>query len=52
MLLTQEIGINTNNHDPYANRSLVMARKHDWDRALDDAVKVNRPSYHSFTVKG
>jgi hypothetical protein len=50
MLLTQEIGTDTNNHDSYANRSLVMARKHDWDHALDDAIKVNRPTYRSLLV--
>jgi uncharacterized protein YqfA (UPF0365 family) len=50
-LLTQDISTDTNNHDSYANRSLVMARKNDWDHALDDAIKVDRPSYRSFTVK-
>jgi hypothetical protein len=52
MLLTQEISTDTNNHDSYANRSLVMARKHNWDQALDDAVKVNRSTYHFFLMKG
>jgi hypothetical protein len=39
-LLTREIGTDTNNYISYANRSFVMARKNDWDRALDDAIKV------------
>jgi hypothetical protein len=39
-LLTQEIDINTHNYNSYANRSLVMARKGDWDNALDDALRV------------
>ncbi|KAG0702300.1 hypothetical protein DFH29DRAFT_1079532 [Suillus ampliporus] len=38
-LLTQEIYTEANNHTSCANRSLVMARKQDWDRALDDANK-------------
>lgn len=39
-LLTQEISADTNNYTLYANRSFVMAQKNDWDRALDDAIKV------------
>jgi Flp pilus assembly protein TadD len=39
-LLTREIEADANSHDLYANRSFVMARKHDWDRALHDASKV------------
>ncbi|KAG2140532.1 uncharacterized protein EDB93DRAFT_1297267 [Suillus bovinus] len=38
-LLTQEIADTSNDHNSYANRSFVMARKADWDRALDDALK-------------
>ncbi|OAX35521.1 hypothetical protein K503DRAFT_364265 [Rhizopogon vinicolor AM-OR11-026] len=38
-LLTQEININAHNYNSYANRSLVMARKGDWDNALDDALR-------------
>lgn len=39
-LLTQEIDTDGSNHNSYANRSFVMARKLDWDRALHDALKV------------
>ncbi|KAG2361233.1 hypothetical protein BDR07DRAFT_1610267 [Suillus spraguei] len=38
-LLTQEINADNNNYNSYANRSFVMARKADWDRAFDDALK-------------
>ncbi|KAJ8595030.1 hypothetical protein M405DRAFT_871979 [Rhizopogon salebrosus TDB-379] len=37
-LLTQDINVDGNNHNSYANRSLLMARKGDWDNALDDAL--------------
>jgi hypothetical protein len=33
-----------NNHISYANRSLLMERKDDWDNTLHDALKV-RYSY-------
>ncbi|OAX37567.1 WD40 repeat-like protein [Rhizopogon vinicolor AM-OR11-026] len=39
-VLTQEIGDDADNYNSYANRSFVMARKSDWDRALHDALKV------------
>lgn len=39
-LLTRRIEADRNNHNLYANRSFVVARKGDWDHALDDAVKV------------
>jgi hypothetical protein len=39
-LLTQEIDANGDNYRSYANRSIVMARKLDWDHALHDANKV------------
>jgi len=39
-LLTREIDAVANNYKSYANRSFVMARKHNWDRALRDASKV------------
>jgi hypothetical protein len=42
-LLTQDIDADSNDYDSYANRSFVMARKADWDRALDDAQKVTVP---------
>ncbi|KAG2339171.1 TPR-like protein [Suillus weaverae] len=38
-LLTQEIDADSNDYNSYANRSFVMARTADWDRALDDAIK-------------
>ncbi|KAG2346471.1 hypothetical protein BDR05DRAFT_959376, partial [Suillus weaverae] len=38
-LLTQEINADSNDYNSYANRSFVMARKADWNRALDDALK-------------
>jgi WD40 repeat protein len=40
-LLTQEIHTNANNYTSYAHRSFVMARKHAWDHALEDAIKVS-----------
>jgi len=39
-LLTRDINVDANNHTSHANRSFVMARKHDWDHALHDAIKV------------
>src|SRR6267154_1582653 len=39
-LLTQEIDADFDNYSSYANRSFVMARNHDWDHALHDAIKV------------
>ena len=39
-LLTQEIEANGDHYHSYANRSIVMARKLDWDRSLHDANKV------------
>lgn len=40
MVLTQNFDAGVNNHASYANRSFVMARKSDWDCALQDANKV------------
>jgi hypothetical protein len=40
-LLTQEIRTDANNYTSYAHRSFIMARKHAWDHALEDAIKVN-----------
>ncbi|KAG2363059.1 hypothetical protein BDR07DRAFT_1332384 [Suillus spraguei] len=53
-LLTQEININTNDYTSYANRSFVLARKNDWDRALDDAIKSIsiQPSLTGYISKG
>jgi WD40 repeat protein len=45
-LLTQEIDVDGNNHNSYANRSIVRVRNSDWDNALQDAVKVKRSAYH------
>jgi Tfp pilus assembly protein PilF len=39
-MLTQEIDIDGSNYNSYANRSLLMARKGDWDNALHDALRV------------
>ncbi|KIK40125.1 hypothetical protein CY34DRAFT_807490 [Suillus luteus UH-Slu-Lm8-n1] len=38
-LLTQNIHTDANDHTSYAHRSFVMARKHAWDHALEDAIK-------------
>jgi hypothetical protein len=38
--LTQEIDADRNNYTLYANRSFVLARKLDWNRALYDAHTV------------
>ncbi|KAG2348214.1 hypothetical protein BDR05DRAFT_506179 [Suillus weaverae] len=53
-LLTHEIDTDTNNYASYANRSFVMARKNDWDRALDDAIKSIsiQPSLTGYISKG
>lgn len=53
-LFTREIDIDCNSYiyESYANRSLVVARKHDWDHALEDAIKVrcrDPPSYERLT---
>jgi len=43
--------INAHNYNSYANRSLVMARKGDWDNALDDALRVRYSDRHiTFTL--
>jgi hypothetical protein len=46
-LLTQEIHTDAN-HTSYAHRSFVMSRKHAWDLALEDAIKVSYtdPTHH------
>jgi hypothetical protein len=41
-LLTREIDADADNFRSYADRSAIMARKLDWDCALDDATKVRR----------
>jgi len=51
-LLAEEIDADGNNYRSYANRSVVMARKLDWDHALDDATKVTSTlvDYDPFTI--
>jgi hypothetical protein len=39
-LLTQRIEADKDDHNAYANRSFVRARKDNWDGALCDALKV------------
>ncbi|KAG2339568.1 hypothetical protein BDR05DRAFT_1003235 [Suillus weaverae] len=53
-LLTQDINTDANNHISYAHRSSVMARKHDWDHALQDAINSIRiqPSFMGYISKG
>jgi hypothetical protein len=46
-LLTQEIDADSNNHHCYASRSVIRARKSDWDNALQDAVKVRLAAYYN-----
>ncbi|KAG2067676.1 WD40 repeat-like protein [Suillus decipiens] len=38
-LFTEGINTDSNDHNSYANRSFVLARKANWDRGLDDALK-------------
>jgi hypothetical protein len=49
-LFTQEINADNNNYNSYANRSFVMARKADWDHALDDALKVRYSSCRDLLI--
>lgn len=53
-LLTQEIEADATNHISYANCSLIMARKLDWDRALQNAAKSLsiKPSLIGYITKG
>jgi tetratricopeptide (TPR) repeat protein len=53
-LLTQDINTDVNNHTSYAHRSFVMARKHDWNHALQDAIKSIsiQPSLTGYISKG
>ncbi|KAG0698231.1 WD40-repeat-containing domain protein [Suillus ampliporus] len=53
-LLTQDISIDANNYTLYASRSFVMARKHHWDHALQDAITSVRirPSSTGYISKG
>jgi hypothetical protein len=51
-LLTQEIHTDPNNYTSYAHRSFIMSRKHAWDLALEDAIKVSYtdPSWPSYSI--
>ncbi|KAG2365168.1 hypothetical protein BDR07DRAFT_1399605 [Suillus spraguei] len=53
-LLTQDISNDPNNHTVYSHRSFVMARKQDWDHALQDAIRsINiKPSLTGYMSKG
>ncbi|KAG2345954.1 hypothetical protein BDR05DRAFT_97821 [Suillus weaverae] len=53
-LLTQDIHTDANDYTLYAHRSFIMARKHDWDHALEDAIKSIsiQPSLTGFISKG
>ncbi|KAG2051836.1 WD40 repeat-like protein [Suillus hirtellus] len=51
-LLTEEIHTNADDIISYAHRSFVMARKHDWDHALDDAIESIQPSLVGFISEG
>ncbi|KAG2737377.1 hypothetical protein P692DRAFT_20652962, partial [Suillus brevipes Sb2] len=53
-LLTQNIHTNANDYTSHAHRSFVMARKHDWDHALEDAFKSIsiQPSLAGYISKG
>jgi hypothetical protein len=52
-LLSQDIHTDANDYTSYAHRSFVMARKHAWDLALEDAIKVSNILTHhsSFTER-
>ncbi|KAG2124485.1 WD40-repeat-containing domain protein [Suillus cothurnatus] len=39
-LLTQDIDADSNNYSSYATRSIVLAQVSEWDKALQDSVKV------------
>ncbi|KAG2142890.1 uncharacterized protein EDB93DRAFT_598081 [Suillus bovinus] len=53
-LFTQDIKTYPDNHTSYAHRSFVMAQKHDWNRALQDAIKSIsiQPSLTGYISKG
>ncbi|KIK47413.1 hypothetical protein CY34DRAFT_799363 [Suillus luteus UH-Slu-Lm8-n1] len=55
-LFTREIDTDGNSYiyESYANRSLVVARKHDWDHALEDSIKSIsiQPSLTGYISKG
>ncbi|KAG0699362.1 hypothetical protein DFH29DRAFT_1002055 [Suillus ampliporus] len=53
-IFTREINADASNFDSYANRSIIMARKDNWDNALDDAIKsiAIQPSLTGFISRG
>ncbi|KAG2126787.1 uncharacterized protein EDB93DRAFT_1272949 [Suillus bovinus] len=53
-LLTQDIQTDANDFTSYANRSFVMAQKHAWDHAFEDAIKSIsiQPSLTGYISKG
>ncbi|KAG1774403.1 heterokaryon incompatibility protein-domain-containing protein [Suillus placidus] len=53
-LLTQDIHTHASDYTLYAHRSFVLARKLDWDHALEDAIKSIsiQPSLTGFISKG
>ncbi|KAG2345923.1 hypothetical protein BDR05DRAFT_960217 [Suillus weaverae] len=53
-LLTQDILTDANDYTSYAHRSFVLSRKHDWDHALEDAIKSVsiQPSLTGYISKG
>lgn len=51
-LLTQEIDTDDNNYESYANRSVVRARRAEWENALQDATKVRYSAHHEATGTG
>ncbi|KAG2338712.1 WD40 repeat-like protein [Suillus weaverae] len=53
-LLMQDIRTNVNDYTLYAHRSFIMARKRDWDHALEDAIKSIsiQPSLAGYISKG
>ncbi|KIK34388.1 hypothetical protein CY34DRAFT_812957 [Suillus luteus UH-Slu-Lm8-n1] len=54
VLLSLDIHTDANNYTSYAHRSFVMARKHAWDHALEDAIKSIsiHPSLTGYISKG
>ncbi|KAG2741428.1 WD40 repeat-like protein [Suillus brevipes Sb2] len=53
-LLTQNIHTDANDYTSHAHRSFVMARKHNWDHALEDAINSIsiQPSLTGYISKG
>ncbi|KAG2356768.1 hypothetical protein BDR07DRAFT_1491520 [Suillus spraguei] len=53
-LLAQDIHANNNDYTSYSHRSFILARKHAWDLALDDAIKSTniQPSLTGYISKG